>query len=384
MVRSVAIGIAVAALAALAPAVAEAKDGQIEVVAPGNDPRKVSVSLSELGQADINNQVYRLASGPTTISNGYSMGKVLREAEARAGGWLDLETLPSVEVGLPSGGVVELSRAQALDPNFFDDGPPVFYESNGNTVFVMPGSPGRAYTFRFAPVDIKAGDGKVWDVSLSHSPDRPRRGQAVTITARVTGAPAGAQLSYAWSFSDGDERTTTLPRVVHRFRGSGRRSVSVNVTGADGSGYGFQTIDESPGGGGGGGDGQRDPDRDSGGTGGTGSGTSSGGGSGAGYGFGSGGGGSPGSPGAGSPVTALPESTPPDRPTPSDEGLEEVSGLLIDPSVEAGAGSTDEPVEPDQAGGGFGLSGEAATLFGVGLLIALGGLIEARLLFRRP
>ena len=382
MIRSAAIGIAVAAVAALAPAVAAARDGQIEVVAPGNDPRKVTVSLSELGQADINNQVYRLASGPTTISNGYSMGKVLAAAETRAGGWLDLETLPSVEVGLPSGGVVELSRAQALDPNFFDDGPPVFYESNRNTVFVMPGSPGRAFTFQFAPVDVKVGDGEVWDVSLSHSPDRPRKGQAVTIRAEVTGAPAGAQLSYAWSFSDGRSASSTVPRVVHRFRGSGRRSVSVTVTGADGSGYAFRTIDVSPGGGGG--DGGQDPEPDSGGTGGTGSGTGSGGGSGYGYGFGSGGGGAPGSTGSGSPATALPESTPADRPTPSDEGLEEVSGLLIDPSVEAGSAPADRPAEADQAGGGFGLSGEAATLFGVGLLIALGGLIEARLLFRRP
>lgn len=384
MARSVAIGFAVAAIAALAPAVAAARDGQIEVVAPGNDPRKVSLSLSELGQADINNQVYRLTSGPTTISNGYSMGKILREAEMRAGGWLDLETLPSVEVGLPSGGVVELSRARALDPNFFADGPPVFYENNGNTVFVMPGSPGRSYTFRFAPVDIKAGDGKVWDVSLSHSPDRPRKGQAVTITAKVTGALSGARLSYAWSFSDGRRVTTAVPRVVHRFQGSGRRSVSVTVTGADGSGYAFQTIDESPGGGGNGGDGQQEPEPDSGGSGGAGSGTGSGGGSGDGSGFGSGGGGSPGSSGTDSPAMAPPEATPSDRPTPSEEGLEEVSGLLIDPSVEAGVAPTDEPAEADQPGGGFGLSSEAATLFGVGLLIALGGLIEARLLFRRP
>lgn len=383
MVRSVAIGIAVAVAAALAPAVAAARDGQIEVVAPGNDPRKVSLSLSELGQADINNQVYRLTSGPTTISNGYSMGKILREAETRSGGWLDLETLPSVEVGLPSGGVVELSRARALDPNFFTDGPPVFYENNGNTVFVMPGSPGRSHTFRFAPVDIKVGDGKVWDVSLSHSPDRPRRGQPVTITAQVTGGPA-VGLTYAWRFSDGARETTSVPRVVHRFRGSGPRSVSVTVTGADGSGYAFRTIDESPAGGGGGGDGQQDPEPDSGGTAGNGSGTGSGGGGGDGYGTGSGSGSSPGPSGSGSPVTALPESPPSDRSNRPDEGLEEVSGLLIDPSVEAGAAPVDESGGADQAGGGFGLSGEAATLFGVGLLIALGGLIEARLLFRRP
>ena len=375
------VGLAALAVLAIAPAVAGAKDGQIEVVAPGNDPRKVTVSLAELGSPDINNRFYELTSGRVPITNGFSIGKVLEAAEAEAGGWLDLDTLPSVEIGRPSGGVIELSRAEALDRDFFTDGPPVFYEDNGTTVFVMPGSPGRSYTFRFAPVDVKIGDGQTWAVSLAHSPNRPRKGQAVTITATVSGAPAGVRLSYSWSFSDGTRKTTSSPRVVHRFSGSGRRTVSVTVSGGDGSGYGFRAIDVRPDDDGGGGGGEpKEPEPDSGDQGAGGSGT----GFGSGAGFGSGRGSFPGSPSAGTPIDALPDRPEPDRPEPSDEGLEQVSGVLIGPGTEAGPTSDSEQTEADPAGGGFGLSGEAATLFGVGLLIALGGLIEVRFLSRRP
>ncbi|MFM9077914.1 MAG: hypothetical protein ACKORM_06810, partial [Solirubrobacterales bacterium] len=71
----------------------------------------------------------------------------------------------------------------------------------------------------------------------------------------------------------------------------------------------------------------------------------------------------------------------------SPDGLKEVSGLLIDPSASAAQSAVPEAAPKDSGAGGpavLGLSGEAATLFGVGLLIALGGLIEARVLVRRP
>ncbi len=73
------------------------------------------------------------------------------------------------------------------------------------------------------------------------------------------------------------------------------------------------------------------------------------------------------------------------------DGLEQVSGELIGPDVQVvelppeefaseGAGPSDLDESPGFLGGAV---GEAATLLGVGLLMALGGLIEVRLLSRR-
>ena len=374
---------------AILPGSASAKDGTVTVSAPGTDPSQVTVRLAALGSPDINNQPYAIPSGRKQVS-GYSMRRVLEEAEVEAGGWLDLATIPSIEVDLPTAGVIRLSRAEALDRNYFSDGPPVFYENNGTTVFLMPGSPGREYTFSFAPVGMKVGSGLDFAVRISATPSRPKRGQSVAFTAKVTGAPAGTGLSYRWTFSDGTSRTTSSPTVEHTFEGTGRRSVVLVVSGGGGEGQAALSLDVSPSGGG-----------DSGGNGGTPSGGpapaapgpstySTGGGSGGGYGSG----GSTGSAdsGAGSPVAPSGQG-PPDRtrqPRKADtsrDGLREVSGLLIDPAASAAQSAVPEaiPKGPDAGGpGGLGLSGEAATLFGVGLLIALGGLIEARVLVRRP
>ena len=374
-------------LLALIPATAGAKDGTVTVSAPGADFRSVTVRLADLGAPDINNQEYALPSGRKTIS-GYSLAKVLTGAEAEAGGWLDLDTIPSVDVDRPSESPIAIGRSGIFDAG---DRPPVFYENNGTTVFLMPGSPGAEYVFRLAPVGVKVGSGKVFEVSLSASPKKPRKGQKVTIKATVKGAPAGAALSFRWAFSDGTVKTTSVSQVIHSFSGKGRRSVVVTVTGDTGTGQGVLAIDVADGGGG---DGGNSPTPSSGGDssggGGGGSGTGGFGGSGTGYGggYGSGFGGFPESGSTGTPEAAVPPPETGDQSVdqpPSD--LEEVSGVLIDPAASASAAAPEAggPAETDPAGdGALGLAGEAATLLGIGLLLALGGLIEARVLVRRP
>ncbi|MFZ9669194.1 MAG: PKD domain-containing protein [Solirubrobacterales bacterium] len=371
---------------AILPGSAGARDGTVTVSAPGTDPSQVTVRLAALGSPDINNQAYTLSSGRKQVS-GYSMRRVLEEAEQQAGGWLDLATIPSIEVDLPTAGVIRLSRAEALDRNYFADGPPVFYENNGTTVFLMPGSPGREYTFSLAPVGMKVGSGLDFGVRISATPTRPKRGQPVAFSAKVSGAPAGTSLSYRWTFSDGTTRTTTSPTIEHTFEGKGRRSVVLLVSGGGGEGQAALSLDVSPSGGG-----------DSGGSGGTQTGGpapvapeastyGSGGGSGGGYGSGS----SLDSAGSGAGTPAAPSAQPPPERTrqaaTSPDGLKEVSGLLIDPAASAAQSSAQEASPKESGAGGssgLGLSGEVATLFGVGLLIALGGLIEARVLVRRP
>lgn len=386
--RSLLLPLGLLLVLAILPGSASAKDGTVTVSAPGTDPSQVTVWLAALGSPDINNQAYALSSGRKQVS-GYSMRRVLEEAEKEAGGWLDLATLPSIEVDLPTAGVIRLSRAEALDRNYFTDGPPVFYENNGTTVFLMPGSPGREYTFSFAPVGMKVGSGLDFAVRISATPSRPKRGQSVALTAKVTGAPAGTSLSYRWTFSDGTARTTSSPTIEHTFEGTGRRSVVLVVSGGGGEGQAALSLDVSPSGGG-----------DSGGTGGSSSGSPApaapgdpvygSGGSGGGY--GSGGSTGSGGSGSGSPVAPSGQAPPdrtrqPQKAATSRDGLKEVSGLLIDPAATAAQSAVPEAGPKGSGAGGpgvMGLSGEAATLFGVGLLIALGGLIEARVLVRRP
>lgn len=381
-----------AGLIVLFPGAAAAKNGTVVVNAPGTDDRSVTIRLDTLGAPDINNQEYTLESGRKTLS-GFSITKVLRAAEVQGGDWLDVETLPSVEVDRPVGGPVRLTSSQLLGQS---DRPPIFYENNGTTVFVMPGSPGREYVFRFTPVGIEIGTGKTLGVSLSSSPGSPRKGQAVTITASVTDAPEGAGLSYRWSFSDGKVVSTTVPRVVHRFSGGGSRSVVLTVVATDGQraeeALAIDVIegkDQNKGQ-------EKDPQTQTGNTTGAGDGggtavpTTAGSGYGTGSGIGSG-------ASSGLPSTSDAPST---EPSPGKEkvndregadGLEQVSGELIGPDVQVvelppeefaseGAGPSDLDEGPGFLGGA---AGEAATLLGVGLLMALGGLIEVRLLSRR-
>ena len=389
-VRALFLSGLVIGLTALLPGPAAARDGTVVVNAPGADDRSVTIRLAELGSPDINNQNYGLPSG-NTIS-GYSLGRVLRAAETQADGWLDLDTLPSVEVDRPSGGPVVLSRTEALGQG---DRPPVFYENNGTTVFVMPGSPAREYVFRFTPIGIEAGSAAPFKVSLSFTPGKPARGQAVTITARVTDAPSGSSLSYRWSFSDGSPaKKTSAPRVVHRFRGKGPRSVLVTVQ-SDGGQEAVDAVaidviegnDRKPDGGG-----KEGSDTGAG----AGSGSGSSGSSGTGIGTGTGSGGSSGSGGGlapgGSPQPI--DAPPKTEAAPRDAGddLETISGELIGPNATVtelgpedfateGAG----PTEAEDAGGFIGgAAGEAATVLGIGLLMALGGLLELRVLSRRP
>lgn len=348
------------------------------VSAPGADDRSVTVRLDSLGAPDVNNQEYTLGSGRKTIS-GHSISRVLGAAAENAA-WLDLETLPSVEVDRPSGGPVILTRAQALGAS---DRPPVFYANSGTTVFVMPGSPGREYVFRFTPIGIEVGSEALLELSLAASPRKPRRGQPVTITATVEGAPDGADLRYRWAFSDGGSETTSVPRVTHRFSGKGRRSVVLTVTGSGPPAQAALSLDVAAGDDGnpqGGQDPSMGGDTGTGGAvGGYGAGTAGG--------FGGGGGGSSGQgSGAAAPSAASPELEASPSPK-SRDGLEEVTGTVIDPAASAAAAAPGQPgsdEQSDSGGGPLGLPGEAATLFGVGLLLALGGLIEARVLVRRP
>lgn len=373
-----------------------AKDGQVTVRAAGITNASVTVKLSELGNNDINNRVYRLSSGAVTIS-GHSLLKVMNAAAA-ASDEIDLTTIPAIEIDRPSGNPIRISGDDMRNPAAFSDGPPVFYEDNGATVFVMPGkggATGNRFRFVGAPVGISIASGASYVVDLSASRTKVRVGQKVSFSASVSGQAGGESLSFRWRFGDGTVRTTSRGRVSHRFQKSGAFPVIVDVSGASGAGQDGTLIEvgkvDRP-------DPKPKPDQDgnpeppanegNGGTGGFGGG---GGGFGGGFGDGSGSFG-PGT-GGGAPEISMPPAAqkPPEPSTPAtpDDGLVEVAGQLVDPEatatvtpVDPDAVESTDPAPPGTEQGGFGVPGTAWTLMGVGLLMGLGMFAELRVFSR--
>ncbi len=370
-------GLAVAFAITLAPSGAAAKDGTVRINAPGIDNRSVTVRLADLGAPDINNQEYVLSSGRKAIS-GFSISKVLRAASEQADSWLDLQTLPSVQVDRPSGPPITLTRTQALSPS---DRPPVFYANNDTTVFVMPGNPGQEYTFRLAPVGVKVGLGEAYELSVSPTSVRVDRGEGVTFTAKVGNRAGGETLNYRWSVQGATRANGSGNRFGWTFRRAGRFSVLVTVTGTRQSNTALAAVtvgnppepkkkkrpESSP---------APQPAASSSpgppGTGGLGG---FGGSSGVSNQFGEG--------GEFDFPAPEPDREGESRPEPE---LPLISGELIGPDVEVTEippGSETDPTEQEaDESGGFGLPGEAWTLFGVGLLLGLGGFIELRVLSR--
>ena len=382
-----------------------AKNGQVTVRAAGITNESVTVKLNELGTNDINNREYRLKSGQVTIS-GHSLRQVMERAGSESEA-IDFETIPSITIDRPSGNPITVSGDDMRNPDAFPDGPPVFYEDNGATVFVMPGvtegSSGNRYRFAQAPVGISVGSGAAYEVELSASRTKAKVGQEVTFTASVTGQGAGENLSFDWNFNDGKSRTTTTRKVSHTFAAKGSFAVILDVSGNSGSGQSGILIEveadkqkkkddsaKQP-------DGNEGTDGQNGGTGGTGTGDGFGTGTG---GFGTGtGSGFPGAlagpavplaPSAPSPIPVPQPEPEPRQKQPVDDGLVEVTGEVVD-SVSVGT-----PVSPDQSQvpesadpapsgteqGGFGIPGEAWALAGVGLLLGLGGFAELRVFSR--
>jgi hypothetical protein len=389
-----------ALLAVMAPA-ASAKDGQVTVRAAGTANESVTVRLSDLGGNDINNRTYRLASGPVTIS-GHSLLRIMEAADAQSDA-IDVDTIPAIEIDRPSGAPITISGEEMRNPSAFRDGPPVFYEDNGATVFVMPGrgnGTGNRYRFNLAPVGITVQSGASFEVGISASRTRIKAGQSIRFSASVSGQSEGERLTYTWSFGDGTTRTTSTARIDHTFRDDGDFPVVVEVSGASGSGQTGVLITvgksgkkpEKKPGGNEGNNGAGNPA----GSGGTGGGTGGSGSGGSGFGTGSGGDGSgagsspaPSSAG-GSPDPLQPSA--PERRKPSDQtpvdGLETVTGQLVDPASGAPVTGTPQVVEqadpaPESSEqGGFGVPGAALTLAGVALLLGLGGFAELRIFSR--
>jgi PKD domain len=387
---------------------AMAAGGEVTVRAAGDSPASVTIKLDELGSADVSGRSYKLGSGTRSIT-GYSIEKVLEEAAGRSNA-IDLDRIPYVEIDrVAAGSTIRLANEQIFDPDFFADGPPVFFEEDGTTVFVKPGIGGKAGSsvrFTNAPIGVTVGVADDLSVTLRKSEAKIDAGDGVTLEARVKSPPAGQDLEYRWSFGDGRSQTSSRSSVKHTYRKKGSYLVVVTVTssgGAQGQGSGTLEVGQT-----------EKKNRQSGkkqesGTGGGGSGGSgsTGGdsyGTGSGYGYGSDGLGSgygvPGDFGYGSgpsaagvPVTPVPSQSG-QTPVPQsdqqqvqvDDGLVPVSGELVSgtspapvTTIPAPGGGGESVAPPAESGDGpAGIPSGIWIVAGAFFLLALGGLSESR------
>lgn len=380
----------------LGSANAQAQGGEVTVRAAGDSPESVTVKLSELGDPDVNNRSYRLRSENRSIT-GYSIGTVLDEAAARSRA-IDRDRIPYVEVDrVAAGSTIRLSDRQIDDPGAFADGPPVFFEQDGATVFVKPGTgsgPGSTVRFTNAAIGVTIGVDDDLSVSLRASPETVESGDDVTLRAKVKDPPAGQSLEYRWTFGDGRSRTTSKSSVTHTYAKKGNFLVVVTVTtdgGASGQGSGALEVGNS--------EKQQNSENDTGGdgTGGGGSGgtgTGSGdpyGGSGLGadygipgdygYDYGATPPGAPAYPSAPPPGSNAAPNTDPRPAAPVDDGLVPIAGDLVSGTAPAPVASIPPPsggaqsVEPADPAG---IPGAVWMIGGALFLVALGGLSENR------
>ncbi|MBK5109987.1 MAG: PKD domain-containing protein [Thermoleophilia bacterium] len=385
----------------LAASDAEAKGGEVTVRAAGDSPASVSVTLSELGAPDVNNRDYRLRTGSRKIT-GHSIARVLEEAASKSDD-IDIDRIPYVEVDrVGAGAPISLTSRQINSPGAFADGPPVFFEEDGATVFVKPGSgSGSGSTVRFAnaPIGVTIGVADDLAVGLEASSRQVDAGDSVRFRATVEDPPSGQALEYRWSFGDGRSRASSKASVTHTYGKKGSYLVVVTATAGGASGQGSGAVEV----------GKDEPKKNSGknsGDDGTGGGASGGSGSGSGYPYegsygGSGYGADYGAPGdygydygtsqPGNPVypaappaanTPLPQTAPP---APVDDGLTPVSGELVSGTAPApvatipppGGGDTIiEPAAP--ASDPAGIPSAVWMIGGALFLVALGGLSEIR------
>jgi hypothetical protein len=98
-----------------------------------------------------------------------------------------------------------------------------------------------------SPLVIDIAAGNILAVTASATPTSAVPGGSITFGESVTGALAGENLTYAWSFTDGT--TATGASVAHTFTGTGTYQATVSVTGdrlSGGSDTVTVTVGESP------------------------------------------------------------------------------------------------------------------------------------------
>jgi hypothetical protein len=375
----------------------------IKVNAPSTVGGQVQLDTSELGGMDVSGIGYPLPGGETRTVTGWSLEKILKVAAGMPGasGWLDAEKLPSVTLVPPSTNVnarISVSSAEITNRGIFGGGrTPVLTENpNGSVDFIKPGRNDAAgATYRYfgsVEIDVQREREAARRLGLRVSPKSVKKGGSVSFTVTVPDRSADG-LGFIWTFREVDSGRTfrvsasggslkrSFPREG-RYRVNVQSRADLGFAGVTGS----FTVGQVK---------KDDPPRPSGGNSQEATSpppASASGDLGGPDGFGDFG---PVAPGFTEPLgggddlgIALPTPIQQDQSgePEAEPELPLISGELIGPDVEVieiPPGSETDPTEQEaDESGGFGLPGEAWTLFGVGLLLGLGGFIELRVLSR--
>lgn len=325
---------------------------------------------------------------PQDGQSSYTVEQILEEAQPSAGGQFDVATIPGISIQKPNGSVVSCTGNQVRAGN---DACPVFTATTTATTMQLQG--GSKVTFDVStngPV-IRIDQPKDMTVTVSPAKKTVQTGTTVNFTAQVSNKVG--TLTYKWDFGDGTaDRTTTSNEVSHKFTGDNEKfSVVLTVTSTANprSYYGSALITvgkvkQKPE--------KNDNSKDKNKSGGNGSGSNGGTGNGSNYyvpgytgGYGGYTGGSSTGPSSPAPSTGdqKPKKQKQDK-QPADDGLQTVSGQLIDPASVASAipstgdqsGATEQANPADDSSGG-GVPGGIKAALGIGALLGLGGLAEA-------
>jgi PKD domain len=205
------------------PAGALAND-EIVVEPEGHAPR--TVHLSGLGEPDVVAREYTVsdAAGERRVPvTGHSLDRILRKARVNPYVFGDIDVLAA-------GGSVTLGRDEVVDADAFPDGPPVFWMEGDASHFLRPANAaGTAIRVGGGgPITIRVSRPSELEVRAEASARRVERGEPVTFTATVSGAPGDEQVDVSWYFDDG--RSGSGSRLTHRFRKRGTYRVVVGAT----------------------------------------------------------------------------------------------------------------------------------------------------------
>jgi plastocyanin len=221
-VRALATTLAVLAALLALPAGALAND-QVRVEAEGSAAR--AVTLSGLGEPDVQSREYTAEDGTRVAITGHSLDEVLRKAGA------DPYRFAEAEVSL-AGASVTLSRDELIRMDAFPDGRPVLWMEGAETRFLRPATTSEepVQLGGAVPVSVRLSRPSELQVRAEASDRRVEPGDAVTFTATLSGADPGEGVDVTWYFDDG--RRGSGLSVTHRFRKPGTYKVSVGARSA--------------------------------------------------------------------------------------------------------------------------------------------------------
>lgn len=150
----------------------------------------------------------------------------------------DPDAVDHISIIRPDGSQATLKRSDFADPPPFSEGPALIADEHGGTRYLRPvrgTGDTNAHDSFVVPtaLDVTVGGGVLLAVDATPSPRRTSTKRAVAFGARVRFPPAGATLSYTWTFGDGTQGFGA--HVTHRYARDGEFQARVTATGSGGS-----------------------------------------------------------------------------------------------------------------------------------------------------